>query len=294
MGLLDSMFGGGTNMQLTLDTQTASPGSVVGGRVYLQGGQKPLRLTELAVRLLYVRVQSKPGQTLPEIDAREVAKQIVAANGQIPPGSRQEFAFRVTVPNDLPPTAHNVSFQIVAVADIPGVKDPSATADVKVVAASKDESRRIPLAQVLARFPGLQSHDEEALKKALYDLFLACYSEGGELMEVEPLVGQLMFQGTLEVRKKAIEAWANLVDNRVQPHHLQALFALANTPGLDEETFEQVIVAATKFAEEGALGLVQQLAQNPSAGVREKVASNLRFRAGPARPLRAAARSSSR
>ncbi len=277
MGLLDSMFGGGTKMDLALDNATASPGSVVGGRVSLQGGQKPLRLTELSVRLLYVRVQSKPGQTLPEIDAREVAKQVVAANGQIPPGSQQQFTFRVTVPDDLPPTAHNVSFQIVATADIPGVKDPSATADVKVVEASKDKSRRLPLPEVLGRFPGLQSRDEEELKRALYDLFLACYSEGGELMEVEPIVGRLMFEGTVEVRRKAIEAWANLVDNRVQPHHLQALFALANAPGLDDETFEQVIIAATKFAEEGALQLVQQLAQNPSAAVREKVAANLRF-----------------
>src|SRR5437763_222028 len=45
MGLLDSMFGGGTNLALTLDTTTSSPGSVVGGRVMLGGGNKPLKLT---------------------------------------------------------------------------------------------------------------------------------------------------------------------------------------------------------------------------------------------------------
>ena len=47
MGLLDSMFGGGTQLTLALDTTTSSPGSVVGGRVMLGGGQKPLKLTEL-------------------------------------------------------------------------------------------------------------------------------------------------------------------------------------------------------------------------------------------------------
>jgi len=279
MGLLDSMFGGGTRLDLTLDTPISSPGSVVGGRVVLTGGEKPLRLTELAVRLLFVRVQTREGQTLPDVDAREVTKQVVAASGQIPPRAQQVFAFRITVPSDLPPSAHNVSFQVIATADIPGVKDPSATADLKVVEASKDKDHRLPLEQVLARFPGLHSVDEKDVCDALYELFLACYSEGGQLMEIEQLVGQHMMHGTVEVRRKALEAWANLIDNRVQPHHLQTLYAIANLPGLDEDTFEQVIVAATKFAEEGALPFVQQLAQNPSAKVREKVAWNLRFNA---------------
>jgi HEAT repeat protein len=83
----------------------------------------------------------------------------------------------------------------------------------------------------------------------------------------------------VRVRRAALEAWANLVFNRVQPNHLQTLYAVANTPGLDDETFEQVIIAATKFAEEGALHLVQQLAEDPRAEVRAKVAENLRFNA---------------
>ena len=38
MGLLDSMFGGGTAVQLVLDTDTASPGGVVGGKVRTDSG----------------------------------------------------------------------------------------------------------------------------------------------------------------------------------------------------------------------------------------------------------------
>ena len=64
----------------------------------------------------------------------------------MPPGSQQQFAFRLTVPSTLPPSAHNVSFQVVVNADIPGVKDPTAKVDVKVVEASKDKTRRLPLA----------------------------------------------------------------------------------------------------------------------------------------------------
>jgi HEAT repeat protein len=279
MGLLDSMFGGGTSLSLALDTTTSSPGSVVGGRVVLGGGNKPLRLTELKVSLLYVRVQTREGQTLPDIDAREVAHQIVAAGGDIPPGSQQPFTFRITVPGDLPPTAHNVSYNVVATADIPSVKDPSAKVELRVVEASKNANHRLPLAEIEARFPNLRSQDEDALCDALRELFLACYSEGAQLMEAEQLVAWYMQNGTVRVRRQALEAWANLVDNRVQPHHLQTLYAVANTPGLDDETFEQVIVAATKFAEEGSLPLVQQLAQDPRSDVRQKVASNLRFNA---------------
>jgi hypothetical protein len=279
MGLLDSMFGGGTSLNLTLDTPTASPGSVVSGRIDLGGGKKPLTLNELSVRFVYVHVETKPGETLPKIDIRELTKQVVAAAGQIPAGSQQQFTFRLTVPYELPNTAHNTSFQVIAQADIPGVKDPTAKVDVKVVAASKDKTRRLPLAEVVSRFPGLQSNDEEALKDALRQLHVACYNESGELMEVEPLVGQLMLGRTGEVRTRAIEAWANLVDKHVQPQHLNALYAVANTAGLDDDTFEQVIVAATKLADDGALAFVQQLAAHPEASVREKVASNLRFNA---------------
>ena len=279
MGLLDSMFGGGTTINLTLDAPTAIARKRRLGPHRPRGRKKPLSLKELTLRFLYVRVESVPGQTLPKIDVRELAKQVVAAGAPMPPGSQQSFTFRLTVPTTLPPSAHNVSFQVIATADIPGVKDPTAKVDVKVVEASKDKTRRLPLGDVLTRFPGLQSTDDVQLEKALRDLHLACYSEAGQLQEVEPIVGRLMFERTGDVRRKAIEAWGNLVDKHVEQRHLQALYGLANTPGLDDRTFGEVIVAATKLADDGALGLVQQLAAHPSANVREKIASNLRFNA---------------
>jgi HEAT repeat protein len=277
MGLLDSMFGGGTEVSMQLDNMTASPGAVIGGRVMLMGGKKPFRVTELAVKLFFVKVTTQEGQTLPNIDAREVTKQVVAAAIDLPPGAQIPFTFRITVPSDLPPSAHNISFNVMAVADIPGIKDPSATVEVKIVEASADSNRRLPLHEVMGRFPGLQGRDEETVVKALYDFFLACYGEAGELMEAEPVIAQHMMHGTVKIRREALKAWANLVDNRVQPQHLQALYSIANAPGLDEETFFEVITAACKFAEEGALGLVQQFAAHPSATIREHVASDLRF-----------------
>jgi len=279
MGLLNSMFGGGTSLQMTLDNTTASPGAVIGGRLLLVGGKKPLRLTELAVKLFSVRVETKPGQTLPEVNLDEVAKHVVAAGIDLPPMSQHTFNFRITMPYDCELTSRHLTFKLIAGADIPGVKDPTADEAITIVEANEDANRRLPLQEVIARFPHLHSRNEEQLCKALYDLFLACYSEGAALMEVEPLLGQMMVQGTVRVRREALKAWANLVDNRVEPHHLQTLYALANAPGLDDETFDEVIVAATKFAEEGALQLVQQLAQSQSSRVRAEVAQNLRFNA---------------
>ena len=279
MGLLDAMFGGGTDLRLALDRPQGSPGGVVGGKVWLTGGKKPLKLTNLRVHLIYVSVQSNDEGGLPNIDTRVVGEQVVAAGMDLPPGAQHEFSFRITVPPDTLPSAHNVSYKVQAVADIPSVKDPSAEADLKVVPADKNEHFAMPLPEVFGRFPGLQSQNEDELCDALYELFLECYSDAGKYMEVEPVLSQYMQNGTVRVRRKALEAWANLVDNRVQPQHLQSLYTVANTPGLDQETFDEVIKAACKFAEEGALQMVQQLAQSSDPHVRKTVAENLRFNA---------------
>jgi hypothetical protein len=276
MGLLDSMFGGGTSISLTLDRPTGSPGGVVGGSVMLVGGKKPLKLTKLRAHLIYVRVESQP-EGLPKIDLRVVGEQVLAAGADLAPGSQTPFSFRITIPSDTLPSAHNTSYKIQVVADIPGVKDPTAEENFRVVEADKDKHRSLPYEEVMAQFPGLQSQNEDELCDALYKLFIECYSEGQRFMEVEPMLSHYMRGGSVEVRRAALKAWANLVDNRVQPQHLQSLYGIANLPGLDQETFDEVIRAACKFAEEGALPMVQHLAQYNDPRVRKRTAECLRF-----------------
>jgi hypothetical protein len=279
MGLLDSMFGGGTSLTLTLDTPQASAGGVVGGKVTLVGGKKPLKLTELNVKLLYVAVHAREDSALPDIDTRILLTQTVAAGEELRPGAMLGYTFRLVVPHGTEKTAHNVSYKVMAVADIPSVKDPSATADLVVVDASDDATRLLPIEEIFSRFPDLRSPNEEKLCEALREVFLACYSEGAQLMEIEPFLADVMRRGTVNIRRGALEAWANLVDNRVTPQHLQTLYGVANIPGLDQETFDQVIIAGCKFAEEGALPMVQQLAKHQDSHVRKEVANNLRFNA---------------
>lgn len=279
MGLFGSMFGGGARLELGLDTTQGSAGGVVAGRVVLHGGTGALRLTTLKVRLGLVSVQSDGDSAFPSVDVQVLAEQTLAAAMPVPPGAAFPFTFRLTVPHGTQPTGYGVSYKILAVADMPGVMDPTADVELNIVDASSDTQRVLPLHEVMARFPGLQAHlDEEKLCAALYDLQIACYSEARLLMEVEPTVAHYMRHGgTTQIKRKALAAWANLIDNRVQPHHLQALYDMANTPGLDDDTFNEVIRAAAMFAEEGAYGLVQQFAQNPSADVRRTVAEKLRY-----------------
>jgi len=271
------MFGGGTSIELALDRPKGSPGGVVGGKVRLTGGKKPLKLTKLRAHLIYVSVHSSEDSALPEIDTRVVGEQVLAAGIDLPPGAPVEHTFRITVPSDTEPSAHNVSYKIQVVADIPGVKDPSAEANLEVVPATKNADFAMPAEQVLAEYPGLQSQSEDELCDALRQLFLDCYSKAASLIEIEPLLAQHMKTGTVRVRRSALQAWANLVDNRVTPQHLESLYAVANTPGLDQQTFDEVIKAACKFAEEGAIHMVQQLAQSEDPHVRSQVAQGLRF-----------------
>lgn len=279
MGLLDSMFGGGTNLTLTLDRPTGSPGGVIGGAITLTGGKKPLKLTTLRAHLIYVSVHSNEEGGLPNIETRVVGEQTVAAGIDLAPGVSHPFTFRINLPYDTLPSAHNVNYRVQAVADIPGVKDPSAEVDLKVVEADRDAHRTIPLHDIYARFPGLQSPDPAQLCRGMNELFLECYSNGGQYMEAEPLLAHHMRTGTVEVRRQALQAWANLVDNRVQPQHLQSLYAVANIQGLDQETFDEVIRSACKFAEEGAFQMVQQLASSGDPHVRRVTAESLRFHA---------------
>ena len=57
MGFLDKMFGGGTNLTLKLDTNMIPEGGTLAGKVTLSGGKKPLKLTSLKVRLVYVKAR---------------------------------------------------------------------------------------------------------------------------------------------------------------------------------------------------------------------------------------------
>ncbi len=277
MGLLDKMFGGGTSVEVLLDATQVPEGGILSGRAVLRGGKKDLQLTSLNVRLLYVHVESRDDSPLPDIDTRILLDNAIAANQPLPAGQESTFPFQLQIPPGTEPTAHNVSYTVMVVADIPKVKDPSAKADLVVVEGAGGASA-MGSEELYRRWPALRGTAEQPLIDALHDMYSAVWDERDELMVAEPLLAGLIRHHGGEVRRQAIETWAHLLDDRARPENLRLLEELAASD-LDKDTTRSLIEAAAKFADEGAMPIVARFAQHPDPEIRREVASKLRFAA---------------
>lgn len=290
MGLLDKMFGGGTNLELRLDTEKIPEGGTLSGTVSLSGGKKPLELTSLKVRLVYVKVTKRDDSPLPSIDLQVLLDNTIVANGTLPPGQLQKYDFSFKVPTGTDPSGE---YRVMALADIPKVKDPSAEAKLKIISPDSEGSSRGIFSrltgksnenEVLAQFPGLMSQDEDEQTDALRDLTCAAYDRDNNFVSIAGHLGKMMNTGTAEVRAAALEAWGNVLNNRAKPEHIQALTTMAADPtvGSDRRLMREVVGVTAKFAEEGAGQLVQWFAQHPNPEVRKELADRLRFDADDA------------
>ncbi|MCX4241260.1 HEAT repeat domain-containing protein [Paraliomyxa miuraensis] len=285
MGLLDKMFGGGTNLELRLDTEKIPEGGTLCGTVSLSGGKKPLRLTALKVRLVYVKVEKRDDSPLPNIEMQVLIDNTIAANADLPPGQLQKYDFSFKVPTGTDPDGE---YRVMATADIPKVKDPSAEAKVKVLSPDSEGANRGIFSrltgkasedEILAQFPGLMSSDEDEQTEALSDLNCAAYDDDNNFVNIAGHLGRMMASGTAEVRAAALEAWGTVLNNRAKPEHIQALVAMANDPSVqsDRRLMREVVTVAAKFAEEGAAQLVHWFAQHQNPEVRKEMADRLRF-----------------
>ncbi|MCA9650217.1 MAG: HEAT repeat domain-containing protein [Myxococcales bacterium] len=285
MGLLDKMFGGGTNLELRLDTDKIPEGGTLSGTVTLSGGKKPLKLTALKVRLVYVKVEKRDDSPLPNIEMQVLLDNTIVANADLPPASLQKYDFSFKVPTGTDPDGE---YRVQATADIPKVKDPSAEAKLKVISpdsagASKGIFSRLTGKssedEILAQFPGLMSSDEDEQTEALSDLTCAAYDDDNNFVNIAGHLGRMMANGSAEVRAAALQAWGTVLNNRAKPEHIQALSSMAADPAVasDRRLMSEVVAVAAKFAEEGAGPLVQWFAQHPNPEVRREMADRLRF-----------------
>ena len=279
MGLLNKLFGGGTKLELTLDAGQVPVGGLLSGRVTLHGGKKALTLSALNVRLVYILVRSKEGSSLPEIDTRVLIDQALVTNRDLPADAVQTFEFRFNLPEGLAASGEGVTYKVMAAADIPKVTDPTAEATLTVVEGGHGGEASLDLDEVHERFPGLQSGDEDEVVEALREVHLACYSERETLQVLEPILAGFIRTGSSAVRTQALEAWANLLDGFARKEHLKLLGDLLAAPTFDRSFMRELIVAACKFADEGGLPLVQNLARSQDPEIREEVAQQLRFAA---------------
>ena len=278
MGLLDKMFGGGTSVEVQLDVTQVPVGGILSGRAVLRGGKKDLTLTSLNVRLLYVHVEKSDDSPLPNIDTRMLLDNAIAANQTLPAESESSFPFQFQIPAGTEPTAHNVSYQVMVVADIPKVKDPSAKAELKVIEGGWAAMAAMNADELYNRWPALRGTAERPLIDALHDMYSAIWQERESLIVAEPLLANLVRNGVGDVRRQALETWAHLLDDHARPENLQLLNEIA-AQDLDRDTTLSLIEAAAKFADEGAMPLVARYAQHQDPHIRREVARKLRFAA---------------
>ena len=281
MGILNRLFGGGTKLALSLDASQAPAGGVLSGTLTLESGKKQRTLTSPKVRLLYLLVKSSDDSPLPEVKTEMLIDQTLAAGETLPAKSSRDYEFSFHLPADLDPSGDGVSYKVMAVADIPKVADPKADATLTIVAGSRSTRKVMSLDAIYARWPDLRSDDEEALTEALREVMLACYDddERTSLQALEPILARHIRTGAAEVRTQALDAWANLLDDCARKEHIAFLRELIGQAGGDSDFRREVITAAAKFADEGALPLIKELAKSDDAEVRQEVADQLRFAA---------------
>lgn len=283
MGLLGKLFGGGTELSVALTSTNVIAGGTVAGKVTVTGGKKALTITSLVVRVVYVHVQTTSDSPLPKIDLRQLAEYTVVANAALPAGKAQSYDFTVQLPEGLDA---NGSYKVIARADIPGVKDPSAEADFKVITPGGHKRGGLLGAvlgsseeEILGRYPGLLSREEDEQFTALCELRGDAYGdEADKLVALAPWLLRFVKTGPEDLRDEALETWATLLNNRARPSDIKELEALANEP-LGRDLKRALVTAATKFADEGAAPLLARLAKDEDPDVREQVARSLYFEA---------------
>ncbi len=291
MGLLGKLFGGGTELAVALNSPNVIAGGVVAGKLTVTGGKKPLTMTSLVVSVVYVHVTQSSDSPLPKIELRQLTQTTVVANRALPPGQAQTFEFTAQLPEGLDADG---KYKVIARADIPGVKDPSAEADFKVISPGAKRGGLMGALlgnreeDILARYPGLLSTDEDELFSALLELRGDSYNEDGKkLVAIAPWLLRFVQTGPQDLRDEALETWATLLNNRARPSDIKELEALAaDMASFGRDLRRAIVIAATKFADEGAAPLLQRFARDANADVRETVARSLYLEADAELPGR--------
>lgn len=131
MGFLDSLLGmigiGQPEVSLMLDTNPLKFGQLATGKVRVTGGKRELPLSAIEVRLVQREEQDD------DLDRRNTVAEISIPMGglTLESGGTVEADFTFQVPSDIKPTGGDLSYEIVASADVPGW-DPSQDVDVHV------------------------------------------------------------------------------------------------------------------------------------------------------------------
>ena len=237
------------------------------------------------MRLVYVKVTAVPNQTLPKIEIQQLIDNTVVANQDLAPASMNKWSFSFPVPTGTDPKG---TYKVIAVADIPSVKDPSAEADLKVIGPSSEGANpglfgglfkgKLKEDEIMGKFPGLMSSDEDKLTGAMSDLLCAAYDVDNDFRNIAPFLAKKMAPGQSDrVRSQALSTWGNVLNNKASAADIKALEVMASDTKMSSDMMREVVTVAAKFAEEGAWPLVETLSKHTSPDVRAEMASRLYF-----------------
>lgn len=290
MGFFDfvkSMFGGGAKLEVRLDATEVPVGGILSGQAILTGASKPYPVTSVKVRLYYVAVEAQDDSPVPKIDMRALLDQTLAADDHIGAKEEKTYSFNLQIPRGTQPSAHNVSYECHVLADIPGIKDASGKAKLKVV--ESGEAGAVDVDDLYARWPALRGSQERPLVDALNDMRYTHSEDEAEndLFVAEPVLARLLREGkTEEVRRAALDTWSTVVGERATKQHVQTLREFMARGDLDEWTLREAIEAAAKFARAGGLEVLGEFAGHDSPEIRKQVAFAIGLHGGESKHAR--------
>lgn len=280
---LSSIFGGGAKVEMSLEADRVPVGGILSGKATVTGAPKPATITSLKVRLLYVHVESQPDSALPKIDTRILIDHTIVANVALGAGEKIEHSFTLTIPPGTQPTGTGVSYNVMVVADIPGMKDPNAKKELKVIegaaggAASADA--------LFGRWPALRGTAEQPLLDALRDMRWK-HQEGdaeNDLTVAEPVLSKLMREhDSMDVRQAAFEAWANIVSSHLRTEHVKLMGEVLKGVEKDEDVLRDVLAAMGPTMDLGGDALVKPYLSHGEDDVREAAVGALSWGRGGA------------
>lgn len=282
MGFFDTILGmfgvGGASLAITLDADQVPQGGFLSGKITVTGGEREQQMNALKVRLLFVSVKSREDSAIPDINTQTLLDVAVATNKTIAPKSTEDYPFQLQIPAGTEATAHNVSYTVLAAADIPGAKDPSAKRDLKVVESSGQTAD-----EILRRWPALRGTEEGPLVDAIRDMRWK-HRDGDEdkdLLAAEPVLARLIREGSPRAKVAAIETWAEILKERATPGHVRVLIELAEGETPEDNVLRAVIDAAGAFRKPGGMTVLKKFAAHEDPKVREMVAGALDSYDGP-------------
>ncbi|MCE9667712.1 HEAT repeat domain-containing protein [Myxococcus stipitatus] len=274
MGLLNSVFGGGTSLDISLDSDTVRAGDTLTGTITVKGGKKAATITALQVKVLGSRVGGAG-----DFEHRLLFDGPIARDVALPAGSPVEIPLSVDIPSDADPT-HD--YQLTASADIPGVADPSGKVAFSVEGDASSEEDEVEginaegIRDIMTRWPALLKGDEEAFDAALREIDdnlspLDDYA-------IIAVVKRRFNDSNSSLRHSAIALCARLLGERADESDLEPFLELTSSD--DVEVLDQVVGVTHMFGPIGEL-VLERLIDSPHARVRKDVGQKLAIVGGP-------------